>query len=185
MADSLPKEDQLLSGWPEVASDEYDRNWIERVKERTIVAEDGCWLWRGPVHTKGYAQFTYRGTTVRIHRKLYELTHGLALSPEQFVCHRCDVRNCINPGHLWLGDPKANNRDCGNKGRHHNGVKTHCKRGHPFTPENTYLKVTPTTVMRSCLTCEKIRANWPEYKAKALERQRRKKRQRKSSQVSI
>ena len=174
--------ERLLDGGWRFTDAIYNERWIARVRAKCIVSEKGCWVWQGNLQTKGYGGTAYRGSNVAAHRQMYKLVKGVELATEQFVCHTCDVRACCNPDHLFLGSAKDNNRDCGNKGRHHNGVKTHCKRGHPFTVENTYLKVTPTTVMRSCLTCEKIRASSPEYKAKALERQRR---SRKRSTVSI
>lgn len=151
----------------------YLQWWLARLLRKSILQLGGCWIWQGHKVTKGYGITTWRGHSRPIHRKIYEIMHGVELATEQFVCHRCDTRACWNPAHLFVGDAKVNNRDCGNKGRHHNGVKTRCKRGHEYTFENTHLKVTPTTVMRSCLECEKIRRNWPHYKEKARERLRR------------
>lgn len=33
------------------------------------------------------------------------------------VCHRCDVKPCINPGHLFLGTGRDNMEDCARKRR--------------------------------------------------------------------
>lgn len=36
----------------------------------------------------------------------------------------------------------------------HNARKTHCKRGHEFTPENTYIN--PSNKSRNCRTCDRL-----------------------------
>ena len=76
---------------------------------------DGCWLWRGATRN-GYGTVRYNGKSQSAHRVVYEITK--APIPEgMFVCHTCDVRDCVNPDHFFLGDGKANMADCVAKGR--------------------------------------------------------------------
>lgn len=42
-------------------------------------------------------------------------------------------------------------------GTHTNANKTHCPRGHAYTPENTRVQVKRTTASRKCRTCERDR----------------------------
>lgn len=161
-----------MARWP-VDKATYDAWWLARVEAKTARMEGGCWVWTGRLQTKGYGAITYRGGNTSVHRQLYKILNGLEFGLDQLVCHRCDVRNCVNPDHLFLGTAKDNNRDCGNKGRHHNAIKTHCKHGHEFTFENTYLKVEATTVMRACKECDRIRGRKEWESGKALTRQRR------------
>lgn len=137
-----------------MTDEEYNRKWFERFHLRTTVNERGCWVWTGPVSSKGYPMHAHRSHPVQAHRTAYVLKHGLKLTRAQFVCHTCDERRCWNPAHLFVGDAKANNQDCGKKGRHHNSVKTHCKRGHAYDERNTYWKIGPGgTRMRGCKAC--------------------------------
>jgi hypothetical protein len=172
-------------GWKR--TDEAYHSWLlKRIMRKVTKDPSGCWLWHGHKHPKGYGMTAYRGKTINLHRAVYIATHNVRLLTEQLICHRCDVRHCVNPDHLFIGTAADNNRDCGNKGRHHNSVKTHCKRGHEFTFENTHLKVTATTVMRVCKECTRIKARKEYESGKALERQRRyRARMKAQRQVSI
>lgn len=160
------------SGGHALTDEVYNQRWFARLMKRTTLNDRGCFIWQGPLSSKGYIMFAHRKWRTQAHRIVYRLTHRAELKTEELVCHDCDDRKCWNPGHLFLGTAKINNNDCAAKGRHHNAVKTHCKHGHEFTPENTYLKITPTTTMRACKACDTIKnrlANgWTLEEAKSL-----------------
>lgn len=121
----------------------------------------GCWLWTGYQHPTGYGRlFTgwrlgRKPTTVTAHRLVYELVKGPV--PEGLCLdHLCRVRCCVNPDHL---EPvtQAENNSRGVSLSALNARKMHCKRGHEFSPENTYIKADGA---RECLAC---RYHHPSY----------------------
>lgn len=77
---------------------------------------DDCWLWQSTVMKNGYGHFWNGKGGSLAHRTAYELHYG-PISKSMFVCHRCDVKLCCNPAHLFLGTPQDNMDDMVVKGR--------------------------------------------------------------------
>lgn len=123
--------------------------WLRRVNKT-----DTCWLWTGIVRADGYGSFTYaRPKKMVAHKWGYEQLIGPVPLDLQ-LDHLCRVRNCVNPAHLEPVTQTENVRR-GVSPSAQNFRKTHCKRGHEFTPENTY--VWSGQAGRNCRTCRRER----------------------------
>ena len=113
----------------------------------------GCWLWMGPVSTgrgKGYGEFAFDGQMIRAHRAAWQIYRG-PIPDGLWVLHRCDVRCCVNPDHLFLGTAYDNMRDAAAKRRLAAQKKTHCVRGHAFAEHAVITK----RGHRDCVVCRK------------------------------
>ena len=114
-----------------------------------IKAESDCWIWTGGLRGDGYGKLRNR----QAHRVIYEriverIPEGLELD------HLCRVTACVNPTHL---EPVTRLENM----RRRSAAYTHCKHGHAYTAQNTY--ITPSG-SRDCRTC--IRRRVAEYRAR-------------------
>lgn len=91
---------------------------------------DSCWLWLGSKNPDGYGKFHLKGKSIAAHRFIFSQTYKFNLVSSQLVLHKCDVRNCVNPEHLFLGSQLDNVRDCIIKGRFKYNFKKNKGEGH-------------------------------------------------------
>lgn len=110
---------------------------LERFMSFVNVQGD-CWLWTGGKTEAGYPQFHFEGQKVYAHRWAHEYWIGSVedLTVDHVWSRGCTSRSCVNPAHLQAVPLKVNILR-GNGWAAKNARKTHCKRGHEFTLENT------------------------------------------------
>lgn len=103
---------------------------------------------------RGYGYFMHDRKNWLAHRFAYFVITGEL--PKLELDHLCRVRACVNPEHLEPVTALENKL----RSPLSNINKTHCKRGHEFTPDNT-VKVPGG---RGCRTCRT--ATWRRWNAR-------------------
>lgn len=134
----------------------------ERILNKAVAGPGACLIWTGRVDRDNYGMTQVDNKTLRTHRVIYALLVG-PLDSSTFIDHACHNqdracpggrdclhRRCLNPYHL----DKASNRENLLRSTRSiagaNARKTHCKRGHAFDDENTYVMANGGRYCRAC-----------------------------------
>lgn len=116
-------------------------------------ADNECWEWRGWKSSRGYGVFNYPDGRKRgAHRITYALSRR-ELRAGEVIDHLCRNRGCVNPMHLEAVSPRENTRrgDAGLHRRIERARVTHCRSGHPYTPENLRSRKDGARECRICM----------------------------------
>lgn len=136
----------------------------ERVMHRQVLEDRGhttpCRIYQAPPRTGGYHQigYTIPGSPRRftsVHRVIWEYFNGPV--PEGLhLDHLCRQRDCCEVDHLEAVTPRENLMRSPIAPGAINARKTHCVRGHEFTPENTG-RQSRGHGQRYCKQCKSLR----------------------------
>lgn len=98
------------------------KSLAEKLLDYSPEPNSGCWLWTGKLDYLGYGAVAHRKNgenrtkLLKAHRESFRYS---CIDPgTDDVLHTCDVRCCINPDHLYLGNQLDNMRDMVKRGRH-------------------------------------------------------------------
>lgn len=93
------------------------------------------WMWTGTV-LEGYGIFNWKDSKMKAHRAVYELLEG-PIPDGLELDHLCEITLCVRPSHLEAVTHRVNVLR-GQSPPAKNLRKTHCERGHLYTPETAY-----------------------------------------------
>jgi len=121
---------------------------------------DNCWIWRGALTASGYGQVQFLHVKWFTHRLAYHLLVG-PIPPTLTIDHLCRNRTCCNPRHLEVVSRAENTRREAAYPSRRPAPRTICKKGHPLTPDNTYISPKGG---RRCRICRQT--GWQSWAAK-------------------
>jgi len=92
--------------------------------EAKINKTDSCWLWVGKKSREGYGVAFFNYKRPLAHRQSWIFYRG-EIPVGKLVLHKCDVKPCVNPEHLYIGTQADNVRDALERGRYQSGSRSH------------------------------------------------------------
>jgi hypothetical protein len=123
--------------------DALDRRFWDKVEKTSA-----CWLWLAQRNHRGYGRFWIDGALRLAHRVAYGAANGPIPKGLQ-LDHLCRNRACVRPDHLEPVTSRENTLR-GEAAPAVNARKSACDKGHPFTPDNTNVRLNGD---RRCRTC--------------------------------
>jgi len=79
-----------------------------------VKPETGCWICLTAAGSP-YPKVRFNGKDMKVSRLIFEEFTGITPG-SNYVLHKCDNPECINPDHLYLGTAKDNSRDLQERG---------------------------------------------------------------------
>lgn len=118
---------------------------------RKVEAVGTCQVWRGNVMANGYGQISWNRRPWLVHRAVWTQLRG-PIPAEMTIDHLCRNRACVNVDHMEVVTRGENSIRGGGLERtwSNRRAKTHCKHGHEYTPENTYVMKSGGRACRAC-----------------------------------
>lgn len=133
---------------------------IERLANKFTISQNGCWEWIAYIDNNGYGRISINSKSRLAHRVMYMITNK-KLNKSLEIDHLCKNRKCINPKHLEEVEAIENTKR--GDAWLYNINKTHCRKGHQYDKDNTYIY---SDGRRACRKCDRLRPS--RYKKKGV-----------------